>query len=175
MATIEQPSYEVTVRDGTFELRQYAPRIVAETQVASGWSASGTEGFRRLAAFIFGRNHRCTKLAMTAPVGQRRDAGGWIVSFNMPAGETLATLPTADDTRVVLRELAAAQMAVVTFSGRCTDANLASRTAALRRWMAARGLATVGEPEVNRYDPPWKPWFLRRNEVWLAVVAATVS
>lgn len=31
------------------------------------------------------------------------------------------------------------------------------------------GLTTVGEPVWARYDPPWKPWFLRRNEVLLEI------
>ena len=22
---------------------------------------------------------------------------------------------------------------------------------------------------LSRYDPPYKPWFLRRNEIWLAL------
>ena len=46
---------------------------------------------------------------------------------------------------------------------------------ALRAWAAARGLSVVGEPEVNRYDPPFKPAFLRRNEVWLEVAAPVRS
>lgn len=40
-------------------------------------------------------------------------------------------------------------------------------TRALVRWVEARGLCAAGEPEVNRYNPPWTPWFLRRNEIWL--------
>ena len=43
------------------------------------------------------------------------------------------------------------------------------RARALRAWLSGRGLAPVGEPIVARYDPPWTPWFLRRNEVWFAL------
>ena len=187
MATIQEPRYETTVHDGDFEVRHYRSRIVAETEVAKrDWAASGNEGFRRLAAYIFGKNRKRTKLAMTAPVGQRptpgvelamtapvgqrRDHDRWVVSFTMPNESTLATLPEPEDPRVVLRELPPADVAVVRFSGRWTDTNIDRRTQALRRWVASRGLATVGEPEVNRYDPPFKLWFLRRNEVWVAVV-----
>jgi len=63
----------------------------------------------------------------------------------------------------------AARVAVVRFSGRWTDRNMKEHEEALRRWASARKLTVAGEPEVNRYDPPWTPWFLRRNEVWLAI------
>ncbi len=104
---------------------------------------------------------------MTAPVAQRGEGTSWTVAFTMPEGETLATLPIPDDPRVVLREIPPARVAVVRFSGRWTDKNMKEHEEALRRWTSARKLAAVGEAEVNRYDPPFKPWFLRRNEVWL--------
>lgn len=195
MAT-EEPVHEVIAHDGAFELRRYPPRVVAETAVDGAWSEAGNQGFRRLAGYIFGGNRGRTKLAMTAPVGVRpgvqlamtapvaqrpapsapggaSDAGdGWLVTFTMPKGETLASLPVPVDARVVLRELPPTEVAVVKFSGRWTDDNMAQRTAALRKWVAARGLTVTSEPEVNRYDPPFKPWFLRRNEVWLEVTAS---
>jgi hypothetical protein len=185
MASVGEPPFTATVREGDFELRRYGPRVVAETQVSGDWSEAGNEGFRRLAGYIFGKNGgrqeiamtapvaqrrgAGVKLAMTAPVGQRREGDTWTVSFTMPAGETLATLPRPDDPRVVLRELPPVEVAVVRFSGRWTDANMQARAESLRAWTQSRGLRAVGEPEVNRYDPPFKPWFLRRNEVWVEV------
>ena len=75
----------------------------------------------------------------------------------------------SDDDQVVLRETPATRVAVLRFSGRWTDAKYAAKTKALRAWLAARDLMAVGEPEVNRYDSPWTPWFLRRNEIWLTL------
>jgi hypothetical protein len=190
---VEEPAYESKLQDGDFELRRYGARVVAQTVVQGAWSEAGNEGFRRLAGYIFGKNRgrakiamtapvaqraedgKGTKLPMTAPVAQRRAGDGWTVSFMMPAGESLATLPEPDDARVVLRELPPVEVAVVRFSGRWTDANMKERGDALRAWAAARGLSVLGEPEVNRYDPPFKPSFLRRNEVWLEVAAPARS
>jgi hypothetical protein len=185
---IEEPRYVTQLRDGDFEVRQYEARVVAETVVAGDWSDAGNEGFRRLAGYIFGKNRRGAKIAMTAPVAQaaqnadegvkiamtapvaqRRDGDSWTVAFTMPDGETLATLPDPQDPRIVLRELPPARVAVARFSGRWTDANMNEHEAELRRWARDRHLTTVGDAEVNRYDPPFKPWFLRRNEVWLAL------
>ena len=38
--------------------------------------------------------------------------------------------------------------------------------ARLRAAMKAAVLTPVGEPVYPRYDAPWTPWFLRRNEIW---------
>lgn len=187
VANIQEPHYLTTFRDGAFEVRSYGPRVVAETSVAGGWSEAGNEGFRRLAGYIFGKNRRATKIAMTAPVAQapggepevgiklpmtapvaqQRTGDAWTVAFSMPQGETLGTLPAPEDSRVVLREVPAARVAVVRFSGRWTDANMKDHEAALRRWTNDQHFTVTGEAEVNRYDPPFKPWFLRRNEIWL--------
>ena len=98
--------------------------------------------------------------------GFHRDGDSWTVAFTMPDGETLGTLPAPEDSRVVLREVPPARVAVVRFSGRWTDANIKEHEAELRRWTSDRRLTVIGEAEVSRYDPPFKPWFLRRNEVW---------
>ena len=34
------------------------------------------------------------------------------------------------------------------------------------------GLEEAGEPIWARYDPPFKPWFLRRNEILIGIRAA---
>jgi len=180
---VKEPPFTLEIHEDAFEVRRYPVRVVAETRVTDGsFDAAGNEGFRRLAGYIFGGNRPRQRLAMTAPVGERRDNrklamtapvgersvdGEWVVTFTMPLGENLETLPVPDDARVTLREVSATRVAVHRFSGRWTDAKYAEKTAELRAWMGAHGLVGVGEPEVNRYDPPWTPWFLRRNEIWL--------
>ena len=181
---VEEPAYTVEERDGDIEIRRYAPRVVAETEVTGTRDGASREGFRRIAGYIFGGNHRREKIAMTAPVSQRgageriamtapvsqRGAGDrWTVAFTMPSAQTLRTLPTPDDARVALRLAPAQRVAVVRFAGSTDDAAVRARTEALARWAAARGLRTQGDAELNRYDPPWTPPFLRRNEVWTAL------
>ncbi len=184
---IQEPQYVTQMRDGAFEVRSYGPRVVAETAVTGEWTEAGNEGFRRLADYIFGKNRRDSKVTMTAPVaqapqkpsqegvqlpmmapvGQQREGNSWTISFAMPAGETLGTLPTPDDPRIVLREVPPMRVAVVRFRGRWTVANMREHENELRGWAKHRNLTVTGEAEVNRYDPPFKPWFLRRNEIWL--------
>jgi len=186
-----EPKYEIETKEGAFEVRRYGARVVAQTNVAGDWDDASNEAFRRLAGYIFGKNSGRKKMAMTAPVGQaakaqtdvasgtriamtapvaqKRDGDAWTVTFTMPEGETLASLPRPDDDRVHLREVLPVRVATVRFSGRWTHANLDEHETALRAWVASRKLAVEGEPEVNRYDPPFKPWFLRRNEIWLRI------
>lgn len=181
---VEEPKHTVALRDGDFELRVYAPRVVAETRVSGAWDKAGNEGFRRLAGYIFGGNRARTKvamtapvaqrpeserIAMTAPVGQARTGDDWAVTFTMPSTFTLETLPEPNDSRVTLREIGEQRVASVRFSGRWTEARMQSETARLLEWVRARGWRAVSAPELSRYDPPWTLPFLRRNEIWVRV------
>lgn len=70
---VEEPRFEVLAQDNGFELRQYAPLIVAETWVDGDMDAASGKGFRAIADYIFGnnttsQNNESSKIAMTAPV-----------------------------------------------------------------------------------------------------------
>ena len=180
----EQRSYEVLEQDGRFELRQYAPAIVAETVVNGDFEKVGSSAFRILVAYIGGENETRTsiamtapvtqqaesrEIAMTAPVTQQRAQDGYRFSFVMPSDLTLETLPVPKDPRVVLREDAGRGFASVRYSGFWTRTNYELRLAELRSWMEERGIEASGEPVWARYDPPFMPWFLRTNEILIGV------
>ena len=180
---IEEPAYTVERRyDQGFEIRAYAPVRVAEVTVAGPAEDAGNQGFRILAAYIFGENRgdreiamtapvtqtpEPAKIAMTAPVTQAATEGGYTVQFTMPASFTLQTLPEPLDTRIRLRELPGKRYAVIRYSGFWSDANYATHLDKLERATADAGVETQGAPVYARYDPPWVPWFMRRNEIWL--------
>ncbi|EGV30632.1 SOUL heme-binding protein [Thiorhodococcus drewsii AZ1] len=189
---IEEPSYEVTRTYPMFELRQYAPYLVAETAVGDDFDEAGNQAFRILADYIFGNNRSKTKMDMTAPVNQRPaedqsekirmtapvsqqagegKPGTYVVSFVMPSGYSLDTLPTPNDARVHLREEPAKLMAVRRYSGRWTRDNYEKNLGILRSAIREAGLETVGEPVYARYNPPFTPWFMRRNEVMLEIAS----
>ena len=108
-----------------------------------------------------------TKIAMTAPVAQSPQAGGYVVQFAMPPEWTLDTLPEPTDPAVTLRAVPARTVAVIRYSGTWSQERYAEHLASLQSALAEAGLRWRGEPVWARYDPPWKPWFLRRNEIWL--------
>jgi hypothetical protein len=104
---------------------------------------------------------------MTAPVTQAATSTGFIVQFVLPKTVTLATAPVPLDDRVQLREVPPARVAVIRYSGFWTDANYERHRAQLEAALTAAGLAASGPPVYSRYNPPFTPWFLRRNEIWM--------
>uniref|UniRef100_UPI003F6C7AEE SOUL family heme-binding protein n=1 Tax=Congregibacter sp. TaxID=2744308 RepID=UPI003F6C7AEE len=105
------------------------------------------------------------KIAMTTPVTSTREGEEWRVQFIMPKEYTLDTLPFPDDPAVTLREVPRSYYAVLRFSGLVSEKKRALKTGELLQWAAHRGITTIGNPSLARYDPPWTLPFLRRNEV----------
>jgi hypothetical protein len=177
---LEEPSFTVEKRIEEVEIRRYAPYVVAEVLVEAGAEDAGSEGFRLLAGYIFGKNkgerriemtapvaQTPVKIAMTAPVTQTAAASGHVVQFTMPAQWTLDTLPEPQDARVKLRAVPARRVAVIMYSGLWSQSRFEAHLAKLRAVLKGAGLESSGEPTWARYNPPWTPWFMRRNEIWL--------
>ncbi len=182
---VEEPAFEVLRSFGAVELRQYAPYVVAEVVVDAAAGDAGGQAFPILAGYIFGKNKGEKKLEMTAPVTQTAapmkmamtapvtqaaaSGGGQLVQFVLPRGVTLDTAPEPLDPRVRLRQVPAQQWAAIRYSGTWSQANYDEHLALLRVALAKEGVTTEGEPVLARYNAPFTPWFLRRNEIWLAL------
>jgi hypothetical protein len=117
------------------------------------------------------------KLAMTAPVVQQPTGsrGRYRVAFVMPAGSTVDSLPAPADGSVTVHDVPEQLAAASRFSGRWSEESYDRHVAELRSAITAAGLTPVGEPRYARFDPPWKPWFLRRNEVVIPVQESSRS
>jgi len=181
---IEKAKYTVLEKEDDFEIRQYDPQIVAETFVEGNLEEVGNEGFRRLYAYISGENTkkqsismtapvgqetRSEKIAMTAPVKQEKKDNQWRITFLMPAEYALEMLPEPDDERIKLAQEPGRLMAAVKYSGTWSEEGYEENKALLEEYLQKRGLTKAGEPVWARYDPPFMPWFLRRNEVLIPV------
>lgn len=181
---IEEPAYEVIRKIGNVEVREYSPYVVAEVLISAAAPDAGNAAFPILAGYIFGKNKgqkkfamtapvtqsaKPVKLKMTAPVTQSAAQGGYVVQFVLPRGVTLDSAPEPLDARVQLREVPAHRVAVIRFSGFWTDANYNTHLAELQQALKSANETWSGEPVYARYDAPFMPWFLRRNEIWLEV------
>ena len=184
---IEEPDYEVVRQLDGAEVRQYAPYLVAQVQVGGTADEAGNKAFPILAGYIFGKNKGArkfdmtapvtqaavpVKLEMTAPVTQAAAPGGYVVQFVLPKGITLATAPEPVDPRVQLREVPGGRVAVIRYSGFWSQANYDEHLGQLQATLRTAQLPWNGEPTLSRYNPPFTPWFLRRNEIWLTVDGA---
>jgi len=181
---IEEAPYTTIEQHGEFELRQYQPYVVAETIVDGGFEEVGNEAFRRLFAYISGANRSAQsiamtapveqraaseKIAMTAPVTQRADGGAYRIAFVLPSAYTLDTAPVPTHPAVRLAQVPARRMVAVRYSGAWSVGNYQEALARLAAFAEQRQLVLSGEPVYARYDPPFMPWFLRRNEILMEV------
>jgi hypothetical protein len=93
----------------------------------------------------------------------------------LPSTYTLGSAPRPRDPVVALREIPAQRVAVWRYSGRWTVENYREHEALLRQRLKSRGLTASGPAVLARYNPPFTPWFLRRNEVLIPVQAQPQS
>ena len=181
----ESPEYVVSRSFGGIELREYAPYLVAEIRVDGDLESAGNSGFRILAKYIFGDNRGAQKIAMTAPVAQEKSEGAkiamtapvtqektgdkYVLQFMMPSEYSRAQLPQPNDSRITIREIPGRSFAAVRYSGTWSKRNYEKHLGKLFDTLSAEGYAPVGAPIWARYDPPFMPWFLRRNEVLVPI------
>lgn len=184
-SAIEEPKYAVVRQYDGFEIREYAPYLVAEVVVPGPAEEAGNQGFRILADYIFGKNKgerkismtapvaqtpAPTKIEMTAPVTQAAADGGYVVQFTMPGEYTLETLPEPLDPQVKLKEVSGGRFAVIRYAGTWSERNYKEHLQKLERGVEAAALRATGSPIYARYNAPFVPWFMRRNEIWLKLI-----
>lgn len=181
---IEEPRYEVILADGPFEIRRYAPVLIAETLVEGDMDEASNKGFRLIADFIFGNNQGAEsstgeKIAMTAPVTVEpqqinatvASARQWHVNFVMPSRFTLASIPKPKNSAVTLREVPSKHYIVLQYSGFNTMSRVQSKTQEATEWALKKNLKVIGTPQLSRYDPPWTLPMFRRNEIMVEISA----
>lgn len=185
---IEEATYTVVEKDDHFEIRDYSPHLVAETLVVGSLEEAGSIAFNILFGYISGENRSRRKvemtapvsqqaspekIKMTAPVGQQRMEDKWAVSFMMPASYSLETLPVPKNPKVTLRRVPGRRMAAVRYSGFWSEKGYLENIRKLEAWINDKGLKIAGGPLWARYNAPFTPWFLRRNEILIPIAADT--
>ena len=185
---IEEPNFNLIVKENAFELRAYQSKIIAEVSIDADMSESSSKGFRLIADFIFGNNtsreggsekismtapvsvyEKSEKISMTAPVGVQQVKDGWKVYFVMPSKYTLDSLPKPNNAQVSIKQIPAKKIAVIRFSGLVDEEKMNKKVKDLNEWIVSKNLKAMSIPELARYNPPWTLPFLRRNEVMIEV------
>ena len=182
----EEPEYMVVKTYPEFELRQYAPYVVAETVVQGDFKDVGNQAFRRLFAYISEEKRPQGKISMTKPVIQQpipkseetgsgnelgaNKANRYRFAFVMPKSYSLESLPVPDNAEVTLKDIPAKVMAVRRYSGTWSEDRYRKNERILFDAIRREGLKVVGEPVFARYNAPFSLWFLRRNEVLVEIL-----
>jgi hypothetical protein len=161
----ERWRYDVVKRISNVEIRKFHRCIFADVTVNSPFSMAGSLGFRPLVTYI-----SQNQIEMTAPVLQEKvGEQSWTVSFVMPEGAELSALPLPKNSEVMLREVPEHFAAALSFSGLSSWKTVEDKERKLRETLAGAGIAIAGPIRIARFDPPWKPSFLRHNEVVIPV------
>ena len=177
------PYERLRALDGA-ELRRYPETVAVETTAPNGRVA-----FQRLFGYISGANRTEESIAMTAPVETEPgesismtapvrtetaedDSGAVRMAFYLPSeyGPDTAPEPTEPDVELVTEP--ERTLAVDRFSWYAPDWRVERRTRKLRSTLEAEGIEPTGEPFLLRYNDPWTPPFMRRNELAVEVAGA---
>lgn len=168
----ERIDYTIARTVDEIEIREY-PNIILAT--VRGYSDN--EAFGILFDYITGSNKSKKKIEMTAPVISSEKipmtvpvvSGTGSSSFVLPSSYSMDTAPEPLDARARIEEIKSRHVAVIRFRGYTSDKNVKSKITALLDKLRKNGIDPQGEPFLMRYNPPFTPGFMRRNEVGVAV------
>ena len=186
LSALEEPKYSVLKEYENFEIRNYASYLVAEVDIEGSYNKSGNEAFRILAGYIFGDNQSSTKMNMTAPVESEaiqspekmnmtapvfsnKNINGYTYRFVMESKYTQETLPVPNNSKIRITEIKDRVMAVISFSGRWSQKNFEKHEQILVNDLKNAGIGVASEAIYARYNAPFTPWFLRRNEIMFEI------
>jgi hypothetical protein len=167
---VEQAKYETLKKIGKTEIRRYPRLVIARVD------GYGDGGVNLLFRFITENNQKKSDIAMTAPVVSEQiamtapvlsETGS--IAFIMPEGFTLETTPKPLDNRVKIEEIPERVVATLRFSGRWSNSIFKKKSKEMLKELTEAGIKTAGNLFSMRYNGPFTPWFLRRNEVAIAV------
>ncbi|MFZ8943305.1 MAG: SOUL family heme-binding protein [Methylophilaceae bacterium] len=187
MAT-EEPKFTLVKKDGPFEVREYAEKIIAQVEVEGSYQDATSRGFKLLADFIFGNNTNPSlqsdkiemtapvissiknkEIEMTAPVISEKDKHKWLISFVMPSEYSLDTLPKPNNADVKIIALEIEKYAVIVFSGLVRESSFEEKITLLKNYVEENNFIVDGNVQIARYNPPWTLPFFRRNELLLKI------
>ena len=166
----EQQPYSVISSAHAFELRHYPAYVLAQVLEPGEFFAAGNRAFRPLLSYISGNNATGRKIAMTAPVIQAPEGkGDNLVSFVMPSDFSYEKLPQPISSRLKIVPVDEHYAAAIRFSGGWNERRFAAKGEELVSAVKAAGLEPIGSVYWARFDPPYKPAFLKRNEAIIRV------
>ena len=184
MRTADEPKYQVLSDYGHIQVRHYSAMVVAQTEVTADYKNSSSQGFQRLAGYIFGGNKKQQKIAMTSPVIQEQEAENmamtapviqqksgsvWLMAFVLSSNYSVATAPVPLNPAVLIKEIPGKKVAVICYSGSLSEQGIEENTEKLQNWITIKGYKAISPSRSAAYDPPWTLPFLRRNEVHIDI------
>lgn len=182
---IEEPKFTLVESKTGYDIRDYEPYIIAETDVTGDYNDATSNGFRIIADYIFGNNTSRSSIAMTAPVLEskssekiamtvpvidtEKDESTRTISFVLPSEYTLETLPMPNNPQVTITQVDSRKVVVLSFTWYPTAKRVESKKKELLALIEKDGLEVDGEIQVARYNPPLSMPLVLRNEIIIPI------
>jgi hypothetical protein len=163
--------YQTLKTYDAFELRLYGPQAIVEATQHRFFEAVG-KNFRALAAYINGSNRTQQAIPMTTPVltVPVDESHFYTLQFFLPAPWIVDTAPLPKQSNVALKAVPPRKIAALRYNGLWSEERFLRKVEQLKTDMAKAELVQSGLPMLARYNAPyWPPFFMRHNEVWIAV------
>ncbi|MFM6963736.1 MAG: SOUL family heme-binding protein [Micrococcales bacterium] len=161
----EQQPFDILAKHGDVEIRRYPAYVLVQAKSRGEFMRAGNQAFSPLLSYISGSNAGGQKISMTAPVLQSTENHDeHTVSFVMPAGfkPDSSAQPLSRELTVV--EVDGHFAAAIRFKGSWDAERFEAMGQELMRRVHELGLQPLGELYWARFDPPFKPGFMKRNE-----------
>jgi hypothetical protein len=165
--------YTLLKKIDNIEIRQYPKILLAVVENNIDDSA-----FSLLFQYISGENTTRRRIPMTAPVitSEKIKMTAPVITrnnymaFAIPSSYNKETVPTPTNPLVHIEVQPDKTMAVLRFGGRTPETRVEKYTKDLIAALKAHDIQMKGEAMLLRYNSPFTPGFLRRNEVAVEII-----
>ena len=165
----EKQKYRVVLKDKDIEIRYYPTATFATIySPAKNYKGLASNGFRKLAGFIFGGNEQNESISMTAPVRMTMSDKGSSMSFVMPEKYATKNLPTPKDKNIQIQQSKPEYVAVISFGGYASDEKIVENTTKLQNILVQRNIKQNGAFSFLGYNAPFQ-FIGRTNEIIIPV------
>ncbi len=169
----QQIHYQVLKKIEDIEIRRYPELIFAVVENNSNDSA-----FSLLFQYISGENKTRRKIEMTTPVITSEKiimtapviTGKNYMAFVLTQVYNIETVPIPNNPAIKIEVQKEKTMAVLKFGGRTNEIKVQKNIQKLTKKLQENTIKIISEPFLMRYNSPFTPSFLRRNEVALEII-----
>lgn len=164
--------YSILRTDKDFEIRDYAPSIVARVQTIGPYDMASESAMKIITEYASGNNFKKQKIEMSAPFFQRAHAEGWEVSILMPTEYDFYHLPRPVHPSVKFSHLPQHRVAALRFRGPSRYSLIQDKSTELEEWVKKQRLKSFSPLRVVRWpSSSFTLPFFRLHEVHIEVEA----
>ena len=163
MGYFETLKYKLLEKHGNMEVREYKSFFLASTKTSK--DPTQNSGFGNVFNYISGQNERQEKISMTTPVITSYEDDKLVTGFFVPSKFDRNSIPKPSSSNVFIEEVSSGTFVAIRFSGNWNEKNFDRHDLELKNFMKEKNIQALGKRMILRYQPPFIPSFLRKNEI----------